>query len=428
MSPLALPSRYRPLEATQAEAGARDACPAAPGAYTDRLAFDAQPDESRSGRLRIAAVDPERGFGGGEIQVMGLTLDLMLAGHQVELLCDPDGELWRRASIAGVVCRSLRIRNSIDAVAGLRLRAILSRQPYDVVHFHTARAHALAPFAWGRAGALIVTRRMDYVPNRLFARWLYNRVVDGVAAISAGVAQALVRGGVARERITIIPSGVDCGRLAPPGEAIRQRARVALGLEPQDVAVGAIGALVPRKGHRFLVDAIALTRDMDFSQCSAARRPNAGLLRCFIAGAGPLHGELGHQIARHGLERSVKLMGALDDPAVLLAALDIFVMPSLHEGLGVAALEAMAAGLPVIASAVGGLNETVDHGRNGLLVAAGDAAVLAAAIVRLAEDAELRRAMGSQSRKRALENFAMELTAKRTVKLYHECLRAGRST
>src|SRR5579863_8885273 len=118
--------------------------------------------------LRIAAVDPERAFSGGETQVMGLTLALLRAGHQAELICDPEGALWQRARAAGVVCHALSIRNSVDVAAGLRLRALLSRQGYDVVHFHTARAHALAPYVRGQARALVVTRRMDYTPNRLF--------------------------------------------------------------------------------------------------------------------------------------------------------------------------------------------------------------------------------------------------------------------
>src|SRR5689334_16658272 len=108
---------------------------------------------------------------------MGLTLELLRAGHEPELLCDPDGELWRRANQAGILCRPLKIRNSLDVAAGLRLRTLLGRHSYDVIHFHTARAHALTPYAGGGAGAMIVTRRMDYVPNRWFAPWLYNRAV-----------------------------------------------------------------------------------------------------------------------------------------------------------------------------------------------------------------------------------------------------------
>src|SRR5262249_6713272 len=185
-------------------------------------------------------------------------------------------------------------RNSAVAAAGLPLRALLTRHRYDIVHFHTARAHAMAPYARGRAGALIVTRRMDYVPNRLFAPWLYNHVVDGVAAISEGVARALTRAGVARQRIAIIPSGVDWTRFAPPDEAARQRARATLGLVPHEIAVGTIGALVARKGHSVLIDA------MDLAQHEVPRdkapETVASRLRCFIAGAGALQRKLAQRI------------------------------------------------------------------------------------------------------------------------------------
>ena len=210
--------------------------------------------------LSIAGVDPERGFAGGESQVLGLTLALIRAGHRADLICDPAGVLWQRARAAEVVCYPLRIRNSVDAAAGLKLRKFLAHNHYDVVHFHTSRAHALAPFARGRARALIVTRRMDYAPNRIFAPWLYNRAVDGVAAISPAVADALVRSGVARDRVAIIPSGVDCDRFRPPSASERESARGELGLVAGDIAVGTVGMLEPRKGQRYLIEAMALLR------------------------------------------------------------------------------------------------------------------------------------------------------------------------
>jgi glycosyltransferase involved in cell wall biosynthesis len=370
--------------------------------------------------MRIAGIDPERNFGGGEVQVMGLTLELLRAGHDAELLCDPDGELWHRANQAGITCRPLKIRNSLDAAAGLRLRALLTRNRYDIAHFHTARAHAMAPYVLGRAGALVVTRRMDYVPNRLFAPWLYNYVVDGVGAISHGVARALIRGGVACQDITIIPSGVDCTRFAPPGETAREQARATLGLLPHEIAVGTIGALVARKGHRVLIDAIAFAQGE--SRGDEAAETVASRLRCFIAGAGPLRQELAQQIVQRDLGRIVTLLGPLEDATVLLNALDAYVMPSLNEGMGVAALEATAAGLPVIASAVGGLPEVVDDGRSGILVKPDDPAILAEAIRRLGADCHLRAAMGKEGRRRAVRNWSMELMAQRTLKLYDACL------
>ncbi len=179
--------------------------------------------------LSVAGVDPERNFAGGETQVLGLTLELRAMGHRAELLCDPAGELWRRAQAAGVVCHPLAIRNALDLAGAAALRRRLRDGRYDVVHFHTSRAHAMAPWVRGLTRAAVVTRRMDYVPNRLFARWLYGRrAVDGVAAISAAVADALVRAGVARARITLVPSGVDCAHFRPPSADERAQARAFL--------------------------------------------------------------------------------------------------------------------------------------------------------------------------------------------------------
>jgi len=369
--------------------------------------------------LRIAGVDPERGFAGGESQVLGLTLALMRAGHSADLFCDPRGKLWERAQAAGVTCYPLRIRNSVDALAGLKLRGYLSRNHYDVVHFHTARAHALAPFARGRADALVVTRRMDYAPNRIFAPWLYNRAVDGVAAISAAVADALVRSGVARERIEIIPSGVDCDRFRPPNPAERKQARDALGLAAGDFAIGTVGMLEARKGQRYLIEAMRLLRDGEGAGVAHATAVNA---RCFIAGTGALANELAAEIEARRLDDSVHLMGVLDDSRSLLWALDIFAMPSLQEGLGVAALEAMACGLPVVASAIGGLVDAVEDGVSGIQVPVGNAPALANAIAQFSANPELRLAMGSAGRERAVAKFAIEAMARGTLALYLACV------
>ncbi len=369
--------------------------------------------------LRIVGIDPERGFAGGESQVLGLTLALMRAGHRADLLCDSAGKLWERAQAAGATCYPLRIRNSVDALAGLKLRGYLSRNHYDVVHFHTARAHALAPFAQGRAGALVVTRRMDYAPNRMFAPWLYNRAVDAVAAISPAVADALVRSGVARERIEIIPSGVDCDWFRPPNPAERKQARGALGLASNDCVVGTVGMLEARKGQIYLIEAIQLLCEREATGFANSTIAN---VRCFIAGAGTLANELAEGINARRLGDSIRLMDMIDNSRTLLWALDIFAMPSVREGLGVAALEAMACGLPVVASATGGLIDAVEDGVTGIHVPVGDACALANAIAQLSANPELRLAMGTAGRERAVAKFAIEAMARSTLALYRACL------
>jgi glycosyltransferase involved in cell wall biosynthesis len=378
--------------------------------------------------LRIAGVDPERGFAGGESQVLGLTLALIRAGHRADLLCDPAGVLWQRARAANVACYPLRIRNSVDAAAGLQLRRFLAHNHYDVVHFHTSRAHALAPFAQGRARALVVTRRMDYAPNRLFAPWLFNRAVDGVAAISPAVADALVRSGVARDHVTIIPSGVDCNHFRPPSAAEREAARDALGLVAGEIAVGTLGMLERRKGQRYLIEAMALLRgDTYAAGRTIARDIRTMEMRCFIAGSGALAVEIAAQIRQRRLEDSTRLMGMIDDARELLWALDIFALPSVQEGLGVAALEAMACGLPIIASATGGLAQAVTDGVTGIHVPVVDARALANAIARLAAESGLRAAMGAAGRARVCADYGMEAMERGTLELYRVCLhnRAG---
>jgi glycosyltransferase involved in cell wall biosynthesis len=364
--------------------------------------------------LRVAGVDPERRFGGGETQVLGLTRELRRRGHRAELLCDPDGELWRRAQAAGIVCQPLRVRSSIDVAAGLRLRGLLARGDYDVVHFHTSRAHALAPYVGGDARLRIVTRRMDYRPNRLFARYLYNRAVDGVIAISRGVADTLQCSGVEPARMRVVPSGVNCEHFAPPTMRECEAARARLGLRPTDIAVGAVGALTPRKGHRFLLEAVALARRTEVAGAN---------LRGFIAGDGPLARELGERAPECG----VRMLGALDDPRSLLWALDIFVMSSLREGLGVAALEAMACGLPLIATGVGGLSEVVEDGVCGRTIPPGDVMALAREIGLLAAAPLQRAAMGAAARARALSEFSLESMAAQTLACYQElCAKRNR--
>jgi glycosyltransferase involved in cell wall biosynthesis len=382
------------------------------GAKEDEGSDDSRAVKRGERPLSVLGVDPELGFAGGETQVLGLTLELLRAGHRAELACDPRGELYARARASGVVCWPLAIRNAIDIPAALRLRALVARGRYDIVHFHTSRAHSMAPAVGGMARATIVTRRMDYQPNRLVAPYLYNRAVDAVAAISAPVARALEAAGVKPERLVIISSGVDCERFRPPTPAQRSAARARFSIAPGEFAVGTVGALEERKGHRYLLEAIAA-----LGAESAMER-----MVCLVAGSGSLREELARVAERHGISARVRMLGQVEDSQPLLEALDLFVFPSLKEGLGVAMLEAMASGLTVIASASGGVVDAIEDGVSGVLVPPADAPALAAAITRLWRDEAVRRRIGAAARQRACERFSVAAMARRTMELYRACL------
>lgn len=361
-----------------------------------------------AGSLRIGGVDPELRFAGGETQVMALTRELRRRGHRAELICNPAGRLWERARAEGIECHPLKIRNAVDIGAALRLRAILHGGGFDIVHFHTSRAHAMAPIVRGCARAAVVTRRMDYAPNRLLAPFLYGREVERVIAISNAVADSLIGAGAPGANISIIPSGIDVERFRPPTLEERAAARRDLGLDDVTIAVGAVGALEERKGHRYLLQALA-------------HRGGLKGARCFIAGEGSIRAALEADATRLGVTDRVSMVGRIDDVQAMLAAMDVFVMPSLKEGLGVAALEAMASGLAVVLSGVGGLAGLIENETNGLHVPPADAHALAAALERLARDPELRRSLGARARATALE-YSDAVMAERTLEVYRRCI------
>jgi glycosyltransferase involved in cell wall biosynthesis len=362
-----------------------------------------------AGPLKIAGVDPELRFAGGETQVMALTRELRRRGHRAELICDPAGRLWERARAEGIECHPLKIRNAIDLGAAMRLRAILLGGGFDIVHFHTSRSHAMAPIVRGCARAAVVTRRMDYAPNRLFAPFLYGREVDRVIAISGAVADSLIGAGAPGANISIIPSGVDIECFRPPSDNQRASARRKLQLDDATIAIGAVGALEERKGHRYLLQALALG--------DALKRA-----RCFIAGEGSIGGMLEAEAARLGIAERVTMLGRIEDVREMLAAMDIFAMPSLKEGLGVAALEAMASGLAVVLSRVGGLAELIENEKSGLQVPPAGAEALAAALERLARDADFRRSLGAQARAAAVAEYSDAVMAERTLEVYRRCI------
>jgi glycosyltransferase involved in cell wall biosynthesis len=348
--------------------------------------------------VRILHVDPERGWGGGEVQVLALARALRARGHDVRLAVDPAGRLAAAAANAGLPTAVLRVRNHLDALAGLRLRRLARHA--DVVHFHTARAHALAPFVGGGPPWRVVTRRMDYVPvGGPYARFLYNRAVDVVIAISEGVRAALLSAGVEPGRIRVVPSGIDPEALAPPPGA-RETLRTAWGVPPEAVLVLALGALERRKGHAVLLAA-------------AAHAPG---LHYVVCGDGSERDALGRAAASLG--SAVRFVGFRTDVAACLAAADVVALPSLHEGLGVAALEAMAAGRPVVASRVGGLAEVVVDEVTGLLVPPGDAAALGRALARLGADPGLRARLGAAGRARVLARYTVTQMAEGTLACY----------
>jgi glycosyltransferase involved in cell wall biosynthesis len=358
--------------------------------------------------LRVLHVDPERRFSGGETQVLALARHLAERGHQVSVAAHPDGALAARVRDLGLGVMPLLCRFGHDPVAGLALRRHVAATRADVVHLHTSRALSLAPYV-PRGVVQVVTRRMDYAPrgSAPYVRWLYGRV-DAVIAISRAARAALAARGLDPERIEIVPSGVDTASFAALDGA---SARAALGLVPGGEVLAIVASLHMRKGHAVLLEALA-------QLARAGRTPV-----CLVAGTGPEGESLQDRARALGVAGQLRWLGQVADVRPVLAAADVVVMPSLAEGLGVAAIEGMAAGRPVVASAVGGLPELIADGVQGLLVPPRDPAALAAALARCLDDAALRVRLGAAGRSRA-DAFSTAAMARGTEAVYERALAA----
>lgn len=311
------------------------------------------------------------------------------------------GPEWAATGLPVVPFRAARaISLGGDWRAYRQLESLLAGGGFDLVHCHSAKAGFLGRMA---ARSLERTKRI-YSPHcfpfamqagaarrRLYLaleRWA-GRHTDLLVAVSRAEAEeALRKRIVSAERLATVPNGIRIADFQQHGA--REATRAELGVGASEVLVLSVGLLDGQKGHRHLVEAAALLR------------PKCPRLRVAIAGEGPLRRGLQLAVDRLGLREHVTLLGHRDDVPQLLAAADLFVLPSLWEGLPYALLEAMAAAVPVVVSRVGGMAEVVREGKTGLLADAGISASLAA---------RLREALGHSERMARMAGAAWALVA-----------------
>jgi len=364
--------------------------------------------------VRILHVNTERTWRGGEQQTLWLATGLRDLGEESEVAAQPGSPLAERARAAGLPVHEVAMGGEWDLGAVRALRRIYADRGPGLAHMHTSHAHTLGCLARaGRARPLTaVSRRVDFSIYRNFLRlsWFKYRLLgDRYIAISRAVRDVLVRDGIPADRIEVVPSGVDVARL----EAARPRdLRVELGLPPGAPLVGDVAAFGWHKAQEVLVEATPLL---------LARVPDAHVV---LIGDGECRPRVEETARRLGILGSrVHFLGFRDDVPDVLGCLDVFVMSSVMEGLCTSALDAQAAGVPVVASAVGGLVEAVADGETGILVPPRDPAALAAATARVLLDGGLRSRLGAAGRTRVREGFSVKAMVKGTRAVYERMVR-----
>lgn len=325
------------------------------------------------------------------------------AGHRVALIALRGGLLEKEAGERRLTAHVLsggRLRRGFQTV-----ESFLRWRP-DIVHVHnpTSLHYAVLSKLVSRA-AIVVTLHSDRNTHARLGTTFEWRLASAVVAVSAAAAETH------QLEESRIPFSVVHNGIALP-DVCGSRGSVRAELEWTDEVIGIIVARIDgRKGHRVLLDALDEVRQSE---------PHVRLL---VAGDGQDRAALERLTDEKGLRHMVRFLGNRSDVDALLDASDFFVLPSDREGLPLSVLEAMAHGLPIIASGVGGIPEVVEHRKEGLLVRPGDPSELAAAIRQLASSEHLRRSLGAAAKERARRQFSLTATVQNYQRIYENALK-----
>lgn len=305
------------------------------------------------------------------------------------------------------------------------IATLIDRYGIDLVHCHDTNSNVLVGLGRGRFHCAAVASPYGWWTPRWHLRaqanhWVENHLAlprfERVYTVSQTMKKNVLRGGTPEDRVRVIHTGLDLAHI--DSGAPRHETRARFGFDDGHVVVGTVSRLFAEKGHTHLLDALRLLRD----DCPE--------LRALIVGTGDLLEPLRRRAAELGLADRVVFTGFYDDLPGALRAMDLFAQPSvLDEGFPTAVLEAQAAGLPVVASDIGGTWETIDRDKTGLLVPPRDADALAGALRALTGDAGRRAAMAAEARPWIERSFTLDTMIRQMRETYHEAValhRAGR--
>ena len=367
--------------------------------------------------MRVLHLVSCRGWSSDAYWAARVSAELERAGHEATLVCRRGSErrVIERARESGA--RRIETLGFASGVAPRSDLADLRRLrdwlgAADVVHVHRGKEHWLAAIANRTCPSprpLVRTRHIvQPIRPHALNRWLYRRATSLVVTVTGAIRrQCIASGLVPADRVVALPGGTDLLRFHPSVDG--GAARRALGVAPDVPLVGLVSGFRVMKGHRVAIDAVA-------------RLSRAG--RCFrmaLVGQGALEGPIRQAIASAGLEAGVTVANSVADLPATMAALDIALYPAIEsDGMSRVLFEYLAMGKPVVASRVGVVPEVLKDGKTALLVPAGEAGALSAAVDRLLQDAALRRQLGTAAAELARAHLSGEHVASELARLYAE--------
>lgn len=380
--------------------------------------------------LKILHIDTERTWRGGQQQVFWLLRGLIERGHQNTTVVWQGGDLEKRLATLTTTVFSLRPFGELDLISAYRLNRFIKKEGFDVVHAHSGHAVALGRLALlGSHIPLVITRRVDFKLSRnIFSKWKY-RGVSVIISISNGVTRALLESGIRKSHIVPIPSGIPVTPSFKRSSAVSTERIVKvpdgipldrhlftvkalkseMGVPDDGIVIGQVAALAPHKDQATFLEGVRRLLE---------REP---LVHAVLVGDGPLKSELKQRAQQLGIEDHVHFLGFKNEPLNFLSAFDIFCLSSKEEGLGTSLLDAMALGIPIVATNVGGIPDVIEDNVTGILVPPKDPSALAEAIQKLMKNPELRTSLATAATER-VKDFDINQTIQRTEDVYYRVL------
>ncbi len=366
-------------------------------------------------KLRILHVIGGGEIGGAEKHLLALLRLLDRNRFDPELLCLCQGPFAQEARQEGFTTHEIVMNHKLDLGTIRPIRALVRDRRIDIIHTHGVRANLAARLAGRRESIPVVTTfhsllQYDYTSSyeAAMARWLTrltNFCTNQFIAISGAVREDLLTMGVKSEKISVIYNGLDLSLLktGPSSTEIRQQ----LGIRPEQRVIATVARLHPVKGHKHL---LAAARQV------VRQYPEALFL---LVGEGPERPAIERAIREMDLAHHVIMTGFYPEVNDLYPVMEIFVLPSLMEGMGLVLLEAMNFGVPVIATQVGGIPEIIQDGESGLLVSPADSEGLAIAISWLLDSPVIQRQLVTGGRRRS-KDFTIDNMTRQTEAIYEK--------
>ncbi len=366
--------------------------------------------------MKILLLTTHLNIGGIGCYTLSLAKSLKKRGHSI-LVVSSGGDLVGELNREEIVHLKIDINTKSELspkvfLAVIRLRSIVKRQEIELIHAQSRVTQVVtAAVARGSRVSFVSTCHGFFKPR--WGRKVFGCWGDKVIAISEAVREHLVNDlRVKKGSVALVHNGVDIekfSRFYSEEEKERFRAEAGLG---NGLIVGIIARLSPVKGHKYLLAAMREVVNL---------KPDVQLL---IVGEGPCQKELLSQTQLLGLKNNVVFLDATFDTTKLLSVMDIFALPSLQEGLGLSIMEAQAAGIPVVASNVGGIYTIIKDDQSGLLLPPGDSASLAEAILKLMDNPGRAKEMGEKGREVIRERFSLDKMARDIEGVYKQCVEA----